>query len=413
MKVSRGKEAAMQSGGRVARVSGVALALCAAAGWMAAPEAAPGQATATRLPWVHEGLVLTYTWYAAVTAGNGSYYEENEHGDWVLHSTGQRYTRQMQTGTSGNGWSQITVACIDGEKVVLESRSYADAGSLGRNAPVPQGTTSSVNKLADPGDYWMDPAKLASMHTAPAENLLVTRVAWTTGGKTVDAVRAQRIRPPEYSDHVYDAKTGLCLHVASSSEGAPAKLVGPGDTGRGDTTITRNDFVSARDIAVPWAKEAAPEWVGSLRALHHRGSIISRGPLPTVPNVLAMDLEVQARGRGWLQVSGRSSQQMQGAPSPMGGRISLAFGASQWDGLWIGPAALAQLRAGQVLDEDPVTRMRTVVAQSDDARVVIAMSNAAGEIDNQYDKRTGMLTASSFYDVLSLQQKTLKLQSKE
>jgi len=45
--------------------------------------------------------------------------------------------------------------------------------------------------------------------------------------------------------------------------------------------------------------------------------------------------------------------------------------------------------------------------------VVIAMSNAAGEIDNQYDKRTGMLMASSFYDVLSLQQKTLKFQSKE
>jgi hypothetical protein len=42
--------------------------------------------------------------------------------------------------------------------------------------------------------------------------------------------------------------------------------------------------------------------------------------------------------------------------------------------------------------------------------VVIAASNAAGEIDNQYDKRTGILIASSFYNVLSMQQRTLKLQ---
>ena len=144
-----------------------------------------------RLPWLHEGLVLTYTWYAAVAPGNGSYYEEDDHGDMILHSTGQRYSRTMQTGTSGSGWTQITVAGIDGDKVVLESSSYANAGSLGKNAPVPQGTSSSVAALMDPGDYWMDPAKLASLHTAPAEHVLVSRVAWKAGDNTVDGIRVQ------------------------------------------------------------------------------------------------------------------------------------------------------------------------------------------------------------------------------
>ena len=398
---------------RGAVMAGVALAFSGVAGSMLALDAAPGQNAGARLPWVHEGLVLTYTWYAAVAAGNGSYYEENENGEWISHSTGQRYTRQMQTGTSGNGWSQITVVCIDGEKVVLESSNYGDAGALGRNAPVPQGTSSVVDKLADPGDYWMDPAKLASLHTSPAENTLVTRLGWQSGGKMVEAVRVQVVKGSSYSDRVYDAKTGLCLHVGSSSLGAPPRLVGPGDLGRGDTTITRNDFVSARDIAVPWGRETPPDWVTNVRALHYRGSTISRGALPTVPNILAIDLEVVGRGRGWVQFSGTSSQQFQNAPSPSPARISLASGPNQWDGFWIGPGALALLRTGQVLDEDPVTRMRTVVAKADEASAVITMSNAAGEVDNQYDKRTGMLTASSFYDVLSLQQRTLKLQSKE
>ena len=371
--------------------------------------AAPADSPVPRLPWLHEGLVLSYTWYAAVASGNGSYYEEDDRGDMILHSTGQRYSRSTQTGTSGSGWAQITVTCIEGDKVVLESSSYANAGSLGKNAPVPQGTSSSVAALMDPGDYWMDPAKLASLHTAPAEHILVSRVAWKAGDNTVDGIRVQVLNGSSYSDHIYDAKTGLCVHVASSSQGAPPKLVGPGDFGRGDTTITRNDFVSSRDVTIPWAGEPTPDWVASIRALHYRGSIISHGALPTIPNVLTLDMEATARGNNWVQFSATSTQRTQGAPDIPPSKSELAFGRSEFDGLWAGPAALAQLRQGQILDEDPVTKMRTVVSRVDDSSVVIAASNAAGEIDNQYDKRTGILIASSFYNVLSMQQRTLKL----
>jgi hypothetical protein len=373
----------------------------------------PVDSPVPRLPWLHEGLVLTYTWYAAVAPGNGSYYEEDDHGDMILHNTGQRYSRSTQTGTSGSGWTQITITCIEGDKVVIESSSYANAGSLGKNAPVPQGTSSSVAVLMDPGDYWMDPAKLASLHTAPAEHILVTRVAWKAGDNTVDGIRVQALNGSSYSDHIYDAKTGLCVHVASSSQGAPPKLVGPGDFGRGDTTITRNDFISSRDVTIPWAGEPTPDWIASIRALHYRGSITSHGPLPTVPNVLTLDMEATARGRNWVQFSATSTQHTQGAPEIPPSKSELAFGRSELDGLWAGPAALAQLRQGQVLDEDPVTKMRTVVSRVDDSSVVIAAANAAGEIDNQYDKRTGMLIASSFYNVLSMQQRTLKLQGRE
>lgn len=370
-----------------------------------------GDSPVPRLPWLHEGLVLTYTWYAAVAPGNGSYYEEDDNGDWILHSTGQRYTRHMQTGTSGSGWSQVAIACIEGDKVVLQSINYANAGALGNNSPVLQGTSGMLAELADPGDYWMDPAKLANLRTAPAQHVLVTRVAWKAGDKTIDAIRMQIVKGTTYSDHVYDVKSGLCVHVASSSLGAPPRLVGPGDAGRGDTTITRNDFVSARDVSVPWAKEAAPDWVAALHSLLYRGSMISRGPLPTVPNILSLELHALAHGQGWVQMSAISSEQFQGAPSPVPATSEIAFGRNQFGGLWAGPAVLAQLHQGQLLDEDPVTKMRTVVSKVDDASIVIASMNAAGEADNQYDKRTGMLMAFSFYNVLSKQQRTYRLQS--
>lgn len=365
------------------------------------------------LPWLHEGLVLTYTWYAAIAPGNGSYYEEDDQGDMILHSTGQRYTRHTQTGTSGGGWMQITVVCIDGDKVVLATNNFGDAGSLGRNAPVPQGSSSAVAALRDPGDYWMDPAKLLSLHSAPAEHILVTRVGWKAGNKTADAIRVQVVKGSGYSDHVYDAKSGLCIHVASSSRGAAPKLVGPGDMARGDTTITHNDFISARDVMAPWANEATPDWVAKIRELHYRGSITSHGSLPTIPNVLTFDMEATARGRGWAQYTVVSAQHTQGAPDIPPGRAEIASGRNQIGGMWAGPAALEKLRQGQVLDEDPVTKMRTVVSRVDDSSVVIASTNAAGEVDSQYDKRTGMLIGSSFYDVLTMQQRTLKLQGRE
>ncbi|MGO8816224.1 MAG: hypothetical protein ACLQVG_16425 [Terriglobia bacterium] len=365
------------------------------------------------LPWLHEGLLLTYTWYAAIAPGNGSYYEEDDQGNMILHSTGQRYMRHTQTGTSGSGWSQIAVVCIDGDKVVLATNTFGDAGSLGRNTPVPQGGSSAVAEVRDPGDYWMDPAKLMSLRTVTAAHVLVTRGGWNAGNKTIDAVRVQVVKDASYSDHVYDAKSGLCIHVASSSRGAPPKLVGPGDMGQGDTTITRNDFINARDVMAPWANEPTPDWVARIRELHYRGSITSHGPLPTVPNVLSLDMEATARGRGWAEYSVVSTQHTQGAPDIPPAKIELASGRNQIGGMWAGPAALAQLRQGQVLDQDPITKMRTVVSRADDASVVIAATNAAGEIDSQYDKRTGMLIGSSFYDVLTMQQRTLKLQGRE
>jgi len=221
----------------------------------------------------------------------------------------------------------------------------------------------------------------------------------------------QIIHGTSYSDHVYDAKTGLVIHEASSSQGAPPKLVGPGDFGRGDTTITRNEFVSMRDLSIPWAAEPVPDWVANVGELQYRGSMTSRGPLPTVPNVLALDLQPVTHGHGWIEFSVTSSQRTQGAPATPPGKTDLAFGRSEIGGLWIGPQALAQFHPGQVLDEDPVTKMHTVVSRVDNSSVVISSANAAGQIENQYDKRTGMLIASSFYDVLTMQQRMYKLQN--
>jgi hypothetical protein len=319
--------------------------------------------------------------------------------------------RTQQHGTSGTGFTQVTVTCIDGDKVVLATTSFANAGY---NEPAPQRLSGSqIVTVADPGDYWMEPGRLPGLHTVPSAHILVTHLAWKAGDRMTDAVRVQKIKEGNYEDRVYDAKTGLCLHHSSSFRGPAPKYVGPGDMGLGDSTLSRGDLVGVRDISVPWAREAVPAWVAGMRALHYRGRVISRGPLPSNNTSLFADLQIRAQGHGWADFAATQGEQTQGLAGMPPQQGSIVAGRSQFGGLWIGPQALVKLQRGQILDEDPITKMRTAVTKADEKSIVISSRNAGGEIDSEYDRRTGMLIASSFYDGVSKYQYLLQLQRGE
>src|ERR1700679_1593426 len=88
------------------------------------------------LPWLHEGLMLAYAWDATGAPGIGSDYSENANGQW-MDKSGNRYSATPPYQTSGSGWNEITVACIDGERVVLSSSDSTNAGALGNNEAAP------------------------------------------------------------------------------------------------------------------------------------------------------------------------------------------------------------------------------------------------------------------------------------
>jgi hypothetical protein len=367
-----------------------------------------------KMPWLHEGLLLTYSWYSAVAPGNGSDYSEDPNGDWINSATGQRYSRTVQQGTSGTGFNEATVAAIDGDKAVIAVQLFGNAGQLGNNVPVPlQGGSNFIAPVDQAGDLWMSPDKLAALHTDANTGLLVTSVPWKTDGGMINAIRVQSVSGGGYALHIFDPKTGLCLHVATAQRGTAPKNVGPGDFGQGDVSLNETDFVGKRDLVVPWANQAMPDWVGGIKALHYGGSIISRGPLPMPPNQVTMDLTANSHGLNWAQMDCVSQVVMQGAPQSAATKSEVFFGRAQFAGLWANAASLANLQQGQVLDDDPITKMKTTVTQINGNAVTIAQQNAGGEIDNQYDKTTGLLIGSSYFSVLSLQQISVQLNSRE
>ena len=375
------------------------------------PIPARAEAPVPALPWLHEGIIITNTWYAAVAPGTGSIFHEDEHGNWIDPSTGQYFNREERRGTSGSGWTQSTIAAIDGDKVVIANQSFGDAGVLGNNAPVPlQGGTSMVTSVRQAADFWTEPAALANLHSNPP-NSDVSQVSWKSPDKIYDAIRVQTFGEGGYTDHVYDRKSGLCIHFASASRGnqVPRELA-PGETAQGDLTLTHGDLVSLRDLNIPWAAQPMPDAAAHFQSLHFTGQTTSRGPLPTVPNQITLDGEVADRGAGWVALTATTTMHMQGAPAIPPSTSQLAFGRSQFNGLWIPPTALTNLHEGQVLNDDPITHMRLVVRKADGNSVQMSQSNAAGEIDSAYNTRTGMLIESGFYNVLAKQQLVLRLQ---
>jgi GAF domain-containing protein len=68
----------------------------------------------------------------------------------------------------------------------------------------------------------------------------------------------------------------------------------------------------------------------------------------------------------------------------------------------IDPRALAQLRQGQVLDEDPITQMRTVVAGVQNGNVVIAEQGQIETTAAAYNQKTGAVQSMSLEQQLGL-----------
>jgi hypothetical protein len=76
-------------------------------------------------------------------------------------------------------------------------------------------------------------------------------------------------------------------------------------------------------------------------------------------------------------------------------RSQRLFGAATIGGLFVDPKALQAMKPGQVIDEDPVTRVRVRFAGVQDGAAVLVEECALETASYAYDLRTGMLAGSS------------------
>ena len=167
------------------------------------------------------------------------------------------------------------------------------------------------------------------------------------------------------------------------------------------TLLSYSSYRGTRTVRIPWAADAVPNWLAGVQSLSYSGTHSTHLPgVPVIPLPMSSQVQIGNRGVNWLQYT--LAVQVGGVSGlpPSTSQVEAVSGYAQIGGLFVSPAGLAKLRAGQVLDQDPFTRVTTSVTHvgaSPRGGQVVTVSEA-GQMqrhDYSYDGQTGMLIGLS------------------
>ena len=316
----------------------------------------PELATAPAPPWLKVGARLTY--HVMSAAGEGD------------------------TTASGESMVQYDVVSL-AAATVLAAAGVHVIGSGGVLGAVRD--TGFVVGVPGVGDVWMNPAALAKAERHAGQNLSIAHVPANMGGVATSAVRFEYVQGAARSVSVFDDTTGILLYRIQAEGGA--------DTPKRGSLIS--NFVSMRQLALAWTGGTTPAWAAVNAVLRYEGTMtvnVGYGT-PGPPLAVAMLGRITHSAPAGVCVkwetylSGRKTEE----------RYSLSPSAIPSGGVFLPQAALSALKAGQVLDTDPITGITVSVAQTSlnvDGKQLLVLMHEGRSFRRLYgyDRQSGMLT---------------------
>lgn len=338
----------------------------------------PAAAGAPAPAWVRPGTLLNYYGGAAIIPDDRMFYFRDEQGGWV-DEEGNRYRGEEAEGHGAVGYTQVTVAALDGRSAVLDIRLF----SINPSALVTAGCC--VGPAGAPADYWINPQVLRQIPDQKTGRYRVIRHPFPlSGGRPAIRFHYQD-RSTRYTQ-VFDLETGALLHSSTGSHPSFDQ------SGRGGQLIAHCTLTGIRQIQLPWLSDPVPGWVETLQSIQYHGR---QTITVTAASTQQFNVEAQARvnrrGPGWLQYTMRFLlESLPGMPSTAPTEVERVGGPAMPGGLWIPPSAMPRLRTGQLLDRDPVTGTAFTVGQTGDP-FIIEESTGSQQTLYGYDRITGML----------------------
>lgn len=205
---------------------------------------------------------------------------------------------------------------------------------------------SSSSGFAGIGEFWINPAALRDTAKRSSPGLSTEPVHFEVGGKVYSALRldSTQTNPKRYLTWIFDTSTGLLLYQAQWLELADRRLA----------HLSVAEFVSMRNMTLPWEGGVTPSWVQQGAKLTYQGSIRTWTPASgrNIPIPAVLEVEMISIGRNWSAARVKrvfSSDEEDQAITVYSGAGLLA------GGFWVPRANLARLRSGERLDRyDPV-----------------------------------------------------------
>lgn len=287
-------------------------------------------------------------------------------------------------GTGGTGYDQMTILYHDGAVCLASETSYLLSPMT--NALSTAGSTIILSRDGSCGGKWMAPATLAQLQSSSDTNptFIVERGPYQHEGHNYNVLFTRYEFEDYRANSTYDLDTGILL-MFTEGRGQPS---GAGQSPN-PTYNAFNQFIGRHQLSLPWDMTAPlPGDIQNLQSLSYQGSVsqgIVGSGLPDYTTPLTIRFEVVERSPNWLLLRTTPN-----TPGEAGQHAALTSGG----GLFIPPAALQSLQAGQVLDEDPYLGIRTQVAQVDATTVVITQQGSGFSQQDTYDKLNGLMVQS-------------------
>jgi hypothetical protein len=325
-------------------------------GPVAVPGPAPIPTAATVPPFVRVGTRLTYQ----------------------LGSSSAPVAGSKDGPTGAQSYQQVTITGVVNAIAATEVRSFAV--DLTARAVWSAKTETYLFPVDAGGEFWSSPQKLAAMPSGTSGGVTTTRLDYPLDGKTYKAIRITTPNNGGNTQYTYDLDTGMLLIWGTESVGA-----------NGTRHLGQSRFVSMRQTALPWAGQTAGASITGLSSADWSGTYsVAVDNAYTATYRLSQRWDVTRADALAVQVRETMRLDMSTGGAP---QVSTSVRTFPTAGLWIDPTILAGLRKGQMIDNDPVTGLRTSVLGSQNGMLIIGeqgtiQSSAAG-----FDLRTGLLSA--------------------
>jgi hypothetical protein len=333
-----------------------------------------------------------FVWFGGAASIPGSYtqLEPDPNGQWVNRESGQHFSESDIPGPGGVGFTVSDVEDADESGAVLWTTGllvHTDQNNVSSFID----SNGSVASTSNFGDFWVAPARLAQLRQTNTPTMRILLMPFVLGGRTYRAVCMQTRTSAGWTQNIYDLDTGLGIAETSTSQGAAVLTREPGNylgTGAGSTQLTFTHFMGMRQTNLPGPGERYPDKFRALHTLSYAGrqtTSIPGGPVPSFP--IEVRYELLSNPGPYLTATATIS-----GTSPS--TLHRVIPAGVIGSLWMNPDYLAQLRAGETLDQDPVTGVRATAAGQQNGLFYVVLQTGLARQTFGYDPRNGLLTFS-------------------
>ncbi len=282
------------------------------------------------------------------------------------------------TSSAGAGYVQVNVLDVTNGQATTEVRQYLPDSTL--NSVYSATVTAGVVSAENGGDgYWRSPAALAAMKDQPKGDETIVRLSYPLDGTTYNAIRITTTATNSTVQNTYDLDSGVLLSYGFNGTGA-----------NGSAQVVQMLFKGARQLRLPWIGQRPTPNVTGLKRLSFSGqyaTTVDNAYSSTSP--MTQDWDITKVDVASVQFVQSTTLTLPNTP-PNQSKNNQVYALSN---VWISPKILGALRAGQVLDEDPITKAQVKVFGSQNGTMVVGEQNAIQAGAAAYDLKTGIVTA--------------------